>query len=763
MNNASNPQQVNNQGSIGIVGLKGSGYWAAHYLFTNNYADNSAFNGKRLVVFDDKPDLKNVSDLKSVSPVLDVYELNNVEKILEQQILIVSPGVPLTHPSLVAARNANVRIIGDIDLFAYMKSIDAASPKFKNAKILGITGANGKTTVTNLTTHILKALNINAISAGNIGIPVMSTIVDPADVYVLELSSFQLDTTNNLKLDGAVILNVTQDHLDRYPDFQSYVKSKQHIYDLATHIVCNYGDPTTHPMQTHPKFESQVSFSVDHNTEYAYLSDERKIAIPYTERGRTLTQTFSVKDFALSGIHNYENILAAIALVHIIVGCSKEINEQIISAVREFKGLPHRYETVFTSVNNVTFINDSKATNVGSVISALRSTELKANANLYLLLGGISKEQDFTLLREAVFNPQIKVICYGRDAELVSVCSPEAKVFPNASLEEVINYIAPALKKNDVVLLSPGCSSFDQFKGFEDRGQQFAEIVKKYSPPSRIKKTYTKIVNYVGNAMHRLMYLDFSPTRSNRHEAIAFYDRYLVSLVISLFTLGIITVFSSSVYLSVKQIDAVFNFRQGILMLLGLFAFGVTLLIPTSMWKTYLFPLVGITLLSLIAVLVVGLDIKGGQRWLRIFGFTFQPAELAKLTTLIYLAHYTASEANNVKLSIRSYLSYMIYYAVLVILLVKQPDMGTIIMLGVISVVIIALVITKGVKDILMYILPVTSVIVASLWYVVHTTPYLLNRVLGFAFPYDDPYGKSYQLINSLSAFSNGGMSGGGR
>lgn len=756
--------QYDNVKSIGIVGLQLSGYAAAEAILI--HLSDRADVTLKLTVFDDRINEDYLNKLRDKSANVESYTLAAVDKLKEQQLLIVSPGIPLAHPSLQAAQSAGVKIIGDIELFTYFKK---NRKKLESTPIVGITGSNGKTTVTHLTTAIFKDLGYEAVMCGNVGVPIMSTLNnDKVDVFVVELSSFQLETIESLELDAATILNISEDHLDRYENYQGYIYAKHIIYDLAKTIVFNADDNLTLPLYNNNTSKPCVSFgSYSNQCEYRYNDAEKTINFPeYNRNNIPVVRSVKVSEFKLRGRHNYENILASIALVHRIVKPTQEINDCIIKTIKNFAGLEHRYQTVHVSENNVTFINDSKATNVGSVISAITSTDLKPKANLYLLLGGDGKGQDFTLLSQYVAHENIKVICYGRDAEKVAECSNRAVVLPGATLQAVLEHIQPQLKKNDVVLLSPGCASYDQFKNFEERGRVFAELAKKYSFPSSLNKGVYRIFGGIGSMIHRLMYFEIGKA-STRENTVStnLYDKYLLALIFTLFTFGLISVFSSSVYLNLKQVGSVFNFKQIFPMMLGVGAFIFALLIPSIEWSNKVLYLLIITIASLILVIVIGHNIAGGQRWIRFLGFTFQPAELAKLVNFIYLAHFIHNVSKTDSFGFKKFAYFAIYYLVIVVLLFMQPDVGTMLMITITSGVIVLLVVQgKERKDyvflvvLIFFALLLLSVTVFTL--LQSDGSYLQRRLQGFIFPYEDPYGKSYQIINSISAFSNGDYTG---
>ncbi|RIY34125.1 UDP-N-acetylmuramoyl-L-alanine--D-glutamate ligase [Psittacicella hinzii] len=747
--------QISRKINIGIVGVKKSGFETAKFLLTNQ--DHNQY---QITLFDDKPDFELISILQSINSSVSLYPLNTPEILAQQNFLIVSPGIPKNHQAFTLALEKGVKVIGDIELFARVKN-ESKDPIFRNAPVIGITGSNGKTTVTELTTHILKHLGYNVAMAGNVGIPIMSTLSETFNYYVLELSSYQLETTKNLKLRVGTILNITPDHLDRYESFKEYSEAKHHIYDLSQSLLYNKIDQNTWPGNENAKKHMTAFTSDPVNNPASYFYDPKKktLNIPalYGNASSISYVSIPVKDFQLQGLHNYENILAAIALVRLTLqGHSEQQDKLIFEAAKSFKGLPHRFELVHTANNGVRFINDSKATNIGSVESALRSIDLHENGKLYLLMGGEGKKQDFSELAPAVAKiKNIEVLCYGRDAEEVAKCASNAQVFKEGTLEQVMNHIAPQLKSNDVVLLSPGCASLDQFKNYEHRGQVFTEIAKKYQKPSRFKRIGVKTLNTAQSFIHKLIYLG----EKNHKEPydIKLYDGYLLALIFSIFGLGIITVFSASTYMTVKQTGAIFNPKQALLMVIGVGAFLTSLCINSSLWRTLL-PLMSIgTIGALLFVHTFGHSLNGAQRWISIMGFTFQPVELAKLCTFIYLSHYLVAISQDRNFKLIDMLGFTCFLAIMSILLLLQPDFGSTLMLGVISTITI-IYITPNLKTLTYRAAPFIIVMVILLVIFVTNKAYLMNRITGFLDPYSDPYGKSYQVINSISAFSHGGF-----
>lgn len=738
---------------IGIVGVKQSGFETAHFILTDK--ESSYFD---VTLFDDKPDMERISALTSINPEVHLYPLSEIDKLSEQDLLVVSPGIPVTHPSLVQAHHAGAEIIGDIELWARIKQ-QSKNPNLVSAKVIGITGSNGKTTVTELTTHILNTVGAKATKAGNVGVPILSTMKEDFEVYVLELSSFQLETcTDALELNVGTILNVSEDHLDRYDSMADYIDAKQRIYDFSNRILYNRDDTNTYPRTAKNITKGLTAFSSQSEkpASYHYDPETKTLNIPTPYNMELGHICIPIKNLKLRGRHNYENILAAIALVRNVYQPNEALDKLIIGAIETFEGLPHRYELVHTSNSGVQFINDSKATNVGSVIAALKSSDW-VKGNIYLLMGGIGKNQDFKQLEDYVNADNIKLFCYGRDAKEVAVASNKAKVLPGESLEGVMNLIYPHLQKNDVVLLSPGCASQDQFKNYEERGAKFAEFAKKYQKPSKIKAFLLGGLSIGQQAVHKLMYLGGSSLKRDSYGQVNLYDSYFLGLIISIFSLGLITVISSSVYYAEAKVGSFINLLQLIPVAIGVFFFFFATTINTNKWQNMLAFIIIFTLLMLVAVLSIGISIGGAKRWISLAGFTFQPAELAKFTTILYLAHYLVEVGKEKGFKLQKMLGFAVYLGVTAALLLMEPDFGTTLMLTVVTV-LTTIFILPDLKTAFKALPPIIILGVVVIFASINQLEYLVRRLEGFIDPLADPYGKSYQIVNSLSAFAHGGF-----
>ena len=368
-------------------------------------------------------------------------------------LIVASPGMALAHPSLAAAQDAGVEIVGDIELFC----------REAQAPIVAITGSNGKSTVTTMVGEMAKAAGWQVGVGGNIGLPALTLLTQPAQLYVLELSSFQLETTSSLQAAAATILNVTEDHMDRYPlGMQQYRAAKLRIYDGAAVCVVNADDAMSMPVRgADPRC---VSFGVDVGD---YHLNRQQGSVWLRARGEKVLDT---AEMHLVGQHNYTNALAALALAD-AVGLPRASS---LKALTTFGGLPHRFQLVHEH-NGVRWINDSKATNVGSTEAALNGLQIKGT--LWLLLGGDGKAADFSALTRYLQGDRVRTFCFGRDGAELAALRPEIATRTD-TLAEAVQQIASQVQPGDMVLLSPACASLDQFKNFEQRGDLFAQLAR---------------------------------------------------------------------------------------------------------------------------------------------------------------------------------------------------------------------------------------------------------------------------------------------
>ncbi|PIJ49749.1 UDP-N-acetylmuramoyl-L-alanine--D-glutamate ligase [Erwinia sp. OLTSP20] len=377
----------------------------------------------------------------------------NQDWLLNADLIVVSPGVALSTPELSLAQEAGVEIVGDIELFC----------REAQAPIVAITGSNGKSTVTTLVGEMAKTAGWSVGIGGNIGLPALLLLEHPAQLYVLELSSFQLETTNSLHAAAATILNVTEDHMDRYPlGMQQYRAAKLRIYENAQVCVVNADDAMTMPVRGAD--QRCVSFGIDVGD---YHLNRQQGSVWLRIRGDKVLDTAEMK---LSGQHNYTNALAALALAD-AVGLPRSSS---LSALTRFSGLAHRFQLAHQH-NGVRWINDSKATNVGSTEAALNG--LQVEGTLWLLLGGDGKSADFEPLKAHLQGDRLRLFCFGRDRAELAALRPEITT-QTETLAQAMTQIAAQVKAGDMVLLSPACASLDQFKNFEQRGEVFTQLAR---------------------------------------------------------------------------------------------------------------------------------------------------------------------------------------------------------------------------------------------------------------------------------------------
>jgi UDP-N-acetylmuramoylalanine--D-glutamate ligase len=379
-----------------------------------------------------------------------------------QDLIVVSPGVPLLTPELVQVRNLGLRIIGELELAA----------RFLKGNVLAITGSNGKTTTTTLCGEILRAAGLKTVVAGNIGLPVIET-VDQSDAgawSVLEVSSFQLETTESFHPRVAVILNITPDHLDRHGTFENYVAMKEKIFANQTgedYLVLNGDDPVT--QQAASRAKSQVLwFSRSKIVRRGTFLMNDMVMFRASEQASPIP-VVPLADISLKGEHNVENVLAAVC-----AACIVNIPAEVIArAVAAFHAVEHRLEFV-AAIHGVDYYNDSKATNVDATAKAIASFP----GNIHLILGGKDKNSDYTQLH-ALLRARVKAVyTIGSAAEKIEgQIAGVTRVLRTGTLEAAVDQAAGQAVAGDVVLLAPACSSFDQFENYEHRGRAFKQAV----------------------------------------------------------------------------------------------------------------------------------------------------------------------------------------------------------------------------------------------------------------------------------------------
>nr|WP_113864977.1 UDP-N-acetylmuramoyl-L-alanine--D-glutamate ligase [Brenneria salicis]NMN90594.1 UDP-N-acetylmuramoylalanine--D-glutamate ligase [Brenneria salicis ATCC 15712 = DSM 30166]RBP66912.1 UDP-N-acetylmuramoylalanine--D-glutamate ligase [Brenneria salicis ATCC 15712 = DSM 30166]RLM32113.1 UDP-N-acetylmuramoyl-L-alanine--D-glutamate ligase [Brenneria salicis ATCC 15712 = DSM 30166] len=375
----------------------------------------------------------------------------NDDWLMDADLIVASPGIALATPILCEAAEAGIEIVGDIELFC----------REAQAPVVAITGSNGKSTVTTLVGEMARAAGWQVGVGGNIGLPALQLLQQEHQIYVLELSSFQLETTSSLHAAAATILNVTEDHTNRYPlGLQQYRAAKLRIYEHAKVCVVNADDALTMPICGADT--RCVSFGVDVGD---YHLNRQQGETWLRINGERVLNTRELK---LVGQHNYTNVLAALALAD-AVGIPRA---SALTALTTFTGLPHRFQQVWER-NDIRWINDSKATNVGSTEAALSG--LQVEGTLHLLLGGDGKSADFSPLLRYFQGDAIRLYCFGRDGAQLAALRPDIAE-RTETMEQAMKLIAARVKPGDLVLLSPSCASLDQFRSFEHRGEEFSRL-----------------------------------------------------------------------------------------------------------------------------------------------------------------------------------------------------------------------------------------------------------------------------------------------
>jgi UDP-N-acetylmuramoylalanine--D-glutamate ligase len=431
-----------------IVGLGRTGLSCARYLRARNW---------RLAVTDTRHTPPEMAGLAALDPMIPVRVGGLDARLLEgADCVIASPGVSLEEPFFVEARRRGIDIAGDIELFA----------RAADAPVVGITGTNGKSTVTTLVGRMAARAGLRVRVGGNLGEPALDLLgAEATQLYVLELSSFQLDATTSLDLKAATVLNVSPDHLDRYASVQAYADSKARIFARCETAVINLDDPLVVAMPR--PGQKTVSFSLRASIGADYAVATRDGEWWLTRRDEALLPVSAMK---IKGLHNAANALASLALGDALGLTMSAMLEELST----FTGLPHRSQWV-ANVDGVTYINDSKGTNVGATIAAVSGMQ----GPLVMIAGGDGKNQDFAVLADAFRGKVRHTVLIGRDAKAIAaalqgVCTLEMCT----SLEDAVRAAAKAAQPGDTVLLSPACASLDMFRDYTHRGAVFTQAVK---------------------------------------------------------------------------------------------------------------------------------------------------------------------------------------------------------------------------------------------------------------------------------------------
>ncbi|MEI8054883.1 MAG: UDP-N-acetylmuramoyl-L-alanine--D-glutamate ligase [bacterium] len=431
-----------------IVGLGKTGLSCVRYL---------ARQGFKIAVVDSRASPPELEHLRQNFPEVQVHLGGFDTAILAQaDELIISPGVSLREPAIAACIQRGVKAIGDITLFA----------RAATAPIIAITGSNGKSTVTSIVGLMAEAAGKKVKVGGNLGVPALDLLDPEAELYVLELSSFQLETTYSLKPTAATVLNISEDHMDRYHSQNEYLAAKQRIYSNCQTAIINRDEPLSYANVSLPK--KVISFGADKPAGNNFgIADNHLV---YGTKNLLLIAELKIK-----GLHNIANALASLAL-----GIAVNLPPAaMLKTLREFPGLPHRCQWV-ANINNVGWYNDSKGTNVGATKSAIEGLGSGSQGKIVLIIGGIGKDADFSELCDAVAKYARAVILIGKDACLIEqALLGTSKMLRAISMAEAVTVCMREALPGDTVLLSPAAASFDMFNNFEHRGEVFMAEVKK--------------------------------------------------------------------------------------------------------------------------------------------------------------------------------------------------------------------------------------------------------------------------------------------
>jgi UDP-N-acetylmuramoylalanine--D-glutamate ligase len=433
-------------GSV-VVGLGKTGASCVRYL---------AKRGVDVSATDSRADPPGLASLGTLAQRLDLrlggFDISLLDGASQ---LLMSPGVSLEEPIARRARERGIEILGDVELFA----------RAVRAPVIGITGTNGKSTVTSLVAHMAMSAGRRVLAGGNLGEPALDLLDQPVpDLYVLELSSFQLETTSSLQLQGAVVLNVSADHMDRYDSIESYARAKARILARAATVVLNADDAIVAAMRR--RGTRTLTFSILHqDADFTLIEQDGT-----TWLARDRKPLADISKMKLSGLHNAANALAALALGE----AAALPYAAMLQALETFPGLPHRSEWV-ADIAAVRYIDDSKGTNVGATMAAVAGIRQPQ----VLIAGGEGKGQDFAPLAAAVRGKVHHAVLIGRDAQAIAaalsgVCSCEFA----GSMPQAVAAAAAAAMPGDVVLLSPACASLDMFRDYNHRGDVFAAAVR---------------------------------------------------------------------------------------------------------------------------------------------------------------------------------------------------------------------------------------------------------------------------------------------
>ncbi len=435
---------------VGVVGLGQSGMSCVRFLLQQ---------GIQPLVFDTREAPPQAAQLTELDANIELHcGPLDLGELLACDVLVVSPGLDLRMPALQMASDAGIPLVGDTDIFA----------QYAKAPVLGITGSNDKSTVTQLTGELLAAAGKKVAVGGNIGVPMLDILAADVEVYVLELSSFQLDTMHDLELHAGALLNISDDHLDRYHSREAYATSKQRIYQNAGQGIWNREQRSTAPQRL--PLAQQLSFGSDVSEQerpglFGLSENAEAPAIEFAGQ-----QLLRAEELQLAGLHNLLNAQAALALVHSL---GIEFSAPVLECLRQFRGLPHRCELVAEHAG-VRWVNDSKATNIGAAEAAIQGLRPLVKGKLILIAGGDGKGADFTTFKSALRLVD-ELIVLGRDG--ARIAQQHNIVTAVKDLREAVQVAAAKAIPESTVLLAPACASLDMFSNYQERGERFKAAV----------------------------------------------------------------------------------------------------------------------------------------------------------------------------------------------------------------------------------------------------------------------------------------------
>jgi len=435
-----------------VVGLGKSGISVCRFLVNQDIAFDVA---------DDRVEKSQSQVLKKLVPGAQLEREFSASLFSRYDVLIVSPGIALSHPAVRQALQNGTQAIGDIELFALVV----------NAPVIAVTGSNGKSTVVAWVESVLQQAGVQAVACGNIGLPALDAIDEQVEIYVLEISSFQLETTHSLKPLSAAVLNISEDHMDRYDGIEQYAITKRRVFRNAKNVVFNAKDKRTYVSQSEIEHSGEaashsIMFAADSASRDA-VGVKKHAGEDWLCSGRHLI--IPVRELPLPGAHNCENAQAVVAILRPL-----SLHPDALQAgLASFKGLAHRTQLVHEHAG-VRWFNDSKGTNVDACYRAIEAMQ----APVVLIAGGQGKDGDFRQLRPVVKQHVKAMILIGEDAAILySALHDVVNTYTASSMVDAVKKAMHLADPGDVVLLSPACASFDMFDNFEHRGDAFVEAV----------------------------------------------------------------------------------------------------------------------------------------------------------------------------------------------------------------------------------------------------------------------------------------------